>query len=169
MAIKTTGLDHVHVFVRDLDGFLTLFGRLFDSEQTMQSEIESIGAFNSTLRFSGATSSPFLDLFEPASEDGPVARALERRGEGVTVLSFGVDDLESSIAHAEACGLRVVSRIGFPGVMAQVQFDPADTFGFQLELVQYEPGAEERIAEIQRKKAAGEPVEGLRVRRRPGA
>jgi hypothetical protein len=43
----------------------------------------------------------------------------------------------------------------------------ARTFGFQLELVEYEPGAQERIADIQRRKAAGEAVEGLRVRGTP--
>ena len=164
MAIKTTGIDHIHVLVPSLDGFLDLFDRLFESEHTMQSEIESVQGFNSTLHFHGATSTPFLDVFEPASDDGIVGRELSRNGPGLSVLSFGVEDIEGSTAHAESCGLRVVSRLGFPGVMSQVQFHPADTFGFQLEFVEYEPGAEERIAEIQRRKAAGEPVEGLRAR-----
>jgi catechol 2,3-dioxygenase-like lactoylglutathione lyase family enzyme len=166
MAIRTTGLDHIHVFARDLDGLLKLFGRLFECEYTQQSEIESVEAYNSTMRFTGATSSPYLDLFQPSTETGHAALSFKRMGEGVAVLSFGVEDLEAAAAHAESCGLRVVSRYGFPGVMSQVQFDPADTFGFQLELVQYEPDAPERIAEIQRKKAAGEAVDGLRLRPR---
>jgi len=168
--IRTTGLDHVHIVVRDLDGLLDLLGRLFVSEQTLQSEIASIGAFNAQVRFPASSSSPYLDLFEPSSDDGLLGKSLARTGEGVTILSFGVDDLEHAEAHATSCGLRVISRIGFPGVMSQVQFHPADTFGFQLEFVQYEPDAEACIAEIQRRKAAGEGVDGLRVRRpRPSA
>ena len=49
MAIKTTGVDHIHVLVPSLDRFLELFDRLFESEHTMQSEIESVQGFNSTL------------------------------------------------------------------------------------------------------------------------
>jgi hypothetical protein len=165
MAIKTTGIDHIHVLVTDLDAVLDLFSRLFDSEHTLQSEIESVQGFNSTVRFNGATASPFLDVFEPASDHGVIARELARNGAGLSVLSFGVENIEAATAHAVSCGLRVVSRLGFPGIMAQVQFDPADTFGFQLEFVEYEPGAEQRIEEIQRRKAAGEPLAGLRVRK----
>ena len=76
MAMKTAGVDHIHVLVPSLDRFLDLFDRLFESEHTMQSEIESVQGFNSTLRFHGATSTPFLDVFEPATEDGIVAREL---------------------------------------------------------------------------------------------
>lgn len=164
MAIKTSGLDHVHVYVEDLTGFVELFERLFECDATLQSEIESIGSFNSSVRFAGAASSPFLDVFAPSEPGGAAAQVIQRRGEGVAILSFRVEDLDTAAAHAATCGLREVSRIGFPGVMRQVQFHPADTHGFQLELVEYEPGAEERIAEIQRRKAAGEPVEGLRPR-----
>jgi hypothetical protein len=164
MAIRTSGLDHIHINVRDLTGFMDLFDRLFEGAHTVHSEIESIEAFNATFRFSDATSSPFLDVFEAAGGQGPVARTVELRGEGVAILSFRVDDIDTAAAHAVDCGVREVSRIGFPGVMKQVQFHPADTFGFQLELVEYLPGYEEHIAEIQRKKAAGEAVEGLRVR-----
>ena len=64
MAIKTTGVDHIHVLVPSLDSFLELFDRLFESEHTMQSEVESVQGFNSTLRFHDATSTPFLDVFE---------------------------------------------------------------------------------------------------------
>ena len=169
MAIRTTGIDHIHVLVSDLNAFADLFGRLFEVEQNQQSEIESVQAFNSAMRFTGASTSPYLDVFEPSTPDGPVGRDLQRRGDGVAVLSFGVEDLDAATAHAEACGLRVVSRLGFPGVMSQVQFHPADTFGFQLEFVTYEPDAAERIAEIQRRKATGEPVEGLRVREQAAA
>ena len=153
------------MLVPSLDGFLDLFDRLFESEHTMQSEIESVEGFNSTLRFHGATSTPFLDVFEPATDDGIVARELSRKRPGPPRSSPSASrTLRVRLRTPNRRGLRVVSRLGFPGVMSQVQFHPADTFGFQLEFVEYEPGAEERIAEIQRRKAAGEPVEGLRAR-----
>ena len=169
MAIRTTGIDHMHINVRSIDGFLELFGRLFELDSTMVSLVESIGAYNTTVRLRGVSSDqPFLDVFEPARPGCAVSRHIERRGEGVAILSFGVDDIDAAADHAATCGLREVSRIGFPGVMKQVQFNPADTFGFMLELVQYEPGHEAAIAEIQRAKAAGEPVPGLSVRDHKG-
>lgn len=168
MKIKTSGLDHVHVYVNDLTATLELLGRLFECDETLQSVVESIGSYNAQVRFPESTASPFLDMFEPMSADGAAARVIQRHGECVAMLSFRVDDLDTAVDHAVTCGLREISRVGFPGIMKQVQFHPADTAGFQLEFVQYEPDAHQRIAEIQERKRAGDPVPGLRLRASAG-
>ena len=162
--IRTSGLDHVHVVVRDVDGFGDLMTRLFECTRTMPSEILGLDAINTSVRFGGMVRPCFLDVFEPTGGVGPVAGLLEARGPGVSILSFGVDDLDAAAEHAQTCGLRELSRVGFPGVMKQVQFDPDSSFGVMLEFVEYEPDADETIAEIQRRKTLGLPVEGLGMR-----
>ena len=151
MAIKSSGIDHIHVDVRDLNKFIDLFTRLFECDHNQPlfvEEVQATTSMNNTFK---------LDVLQPNSPDSPIAKRMqEMGGEGVKALSFRVEDLEAAEAHARSCGLRVVSRVGYPGVMKQVQFDPADTFGFMLELVEYVPGHEEVIAEIKRKQRAGE-------------
>jgi len=162
--IRTTGLDHVHIYVRDMARLLDLFERLFECDTTQPSEVAAIGSFTAQIRFPAGDSAPYLDVFEPADIGGVAAKTIERRGETVGILSFRVEDIDAAAEHAAACGLREISRVGYPGVMRQVQFHPADIPGFMLELVQYEPDADERIADIQRRKLTGAPIEGLRVR-----
>lgn len=108
---------------------------------------------------------PFLDVFESPSSDCPVAQHLKQRGADVSYTSFRIDDIEAAAAHAARCGLREVSRRRFPDLMKQVQFDTMDVLGFHLELVEYIPGHEAALKEIQRRLAAGEPFEGLTAAR----
>jgi hypothetical protein len=166
--IRTTGLDHIHVNVRDLTAFVDLFDRLFGTGQAAQVEVEAVAAFNATVRFSPEAPSTFLDVFEPVGEQGPVAEAIRRHDECVTILSFRVEDLDQAADHAISCGLREVSRVGFPGVMKQIQFHPADTPGFQVEFVEYEAGHELYLSAIKQRMDAAEDVPGLRFRGRAG-
>lgn len=166
MTIKTYGIDHIHLNVRSMDRFRDLMKQLFDLDAGRIGHIDSISADNAVVRLRGAAAGqPFLDVFEPVSPQSPVARHMAKRGEGVSYISFRVDDIEAAAAHAARCGLREVSRVGFPGVEKQVQFDTLETLGFYLEFVEYEPGHEAAIEEIQRRLAAGEPVEGISASR----
>ena len=140
--------------------------QLFDLDATRIAHVDSILADNASMRLTGADAGqPFLDVFEPASPESFVSHHMQQRGEGVSYISFRVENLEAAEAHARSCGLREVSRLGFPGIMKQVQYDTMDILGFHLELVEYAPGHEAGIKEIQRRLAAGEPVDGLSASR----
>jgi hypothetical protein len=166
MAIKTSGIDHIHLNIPSMDKFRDVMKQLFDLDATRIAHVDEILANNSSMRVSGADAGqPFLDVFEPASPQSPVAELMQQHGEGVSYICFRVDNLEAAAAHAARCGLREVSRMGFPGIMKQVQYDTMAVLGFHLELVEYAPGAEAGIKEIQRRLTAGEPVEGLSTSR----
>lgn len=49
-----------------------------------------------------------LELLEPTDPESPVARFLEKRGEGLHHLAFTVDDLEARIAEMKASGIRMI-------------------------------------------------------------
>lgn len=162
MAIKTHGIDHIHLHVRSMDRFRDLMKQLFELDASRISHIDSILAHNAVVRLGGAgAGQPFLDVFEASTPQSPIARYMARHGQGVSYISFRVEDIEEAARHAARCGLREISRVGFPGVEKQVQFDTLELLGFNLELVEHEPGYDAAIAEIQRRLAAGEPVEGI--------
>ena len=50
-----------------------------------------------------------VELLESTSDDGPIAKHIEKRGEGLHHLAFYVDDLQSEITRLTAIGYRVVS------------------------------------------------------------
>jgi len=166
MAIKTSGIDHIHLNIPSMDKFRDVMKQLFDLDATRIAHVDEILAYNSSVWLKGADAGqPFLDVFEPASSESPVAQHMQQRGEGVSYVCFRVDNLQEAAEHAARCGLREVSRMGFPGIMKQVQYDTMDVLGFHLELVEYAPGAEAGIKEIQRRLTAGERVEGLSTSR----
>jgi methylmalonyl-CoA/ethylmalonyl-CoA epimerase len=49
-----------------------------------------------------------LELLEPYAPKSPIARFLDRRGEGVYQLSFTVDDVDAAAATLRAEGLTVL-------------------------------------------------------------
>lgn len=51
-----------------------------------------------------------LELLEPTSDDSPVAKFLEQRGEGIHHIAFSVSDLESAIAKCQQSGLRMIDQ-----------------------------------------------------------
>ncbi|MBI4337772.1 MAG: VOC family protein [Chloroflexi bacterium] len=46
----------------------------------------------------------FIELLEPTDPKSPVARFLERHGEGVYLVGFQVDDLPAAVQHVRAAG-----------------------------------------------------------------
>lgn len=151
MAIKTTGIDHIHFNVRDLKRMLGTLNQLFETDATPVGHLKPLGIYNSTVKLVGADAGqPFLDLFQSASDSSGVAKVIEARGPSVSFISFRVEDIEAAAEHATKRGLREVSRFGFRG-MKQVQYDTLDALGF-----------EGQLEEIKRRLRAGETVDGMK-------
>ncbi len=162
MAIKTFGIDHIHVNVRSMDRFRDLMKQLFDLDATRIGHIDSIQADNATVRLRGTgAGQPFLDVFESGNPRSPINRLVEKRGPCVSFISFRVENIEEAAAHATRCGLQEISRVGFAGVEKQVQYNTMELLGFNLEFVEHESGYAAAIEDIQRRLAAGEPVDGI--------
>ncbi|MBK8992744.1 MAG: hypothetical protein IPM40_14200 [Gammaproteobacteria bacterium] len=85
---------------------------------------------------------------------------MEKRGPCVSFISFRVENIEEAAAHAARCGLQEISRVGLP--VSRSRFSTTRwAAGFNLESVEHEPGYAAAIEDIQRRLAAGEPVDGI--------
>ena len=59
-----------------------------------------------------------IELLEPTGADSPVAKFIEKRGEGVHHLSFEVDDIVAEIARLKKEGFQMIDekpRMGADG------------------------------------------------------
>jgi methylmalonyl-CoA/ethylmalonyl-CoA epimerase len=77
-----------------------------------------------------------VELLESTDPDGPVAKFIEKRGEGLQHLAFKVDDIDSALRELEARGVRLIDstpRIG-AGNKRIAFLHPKDTFGVLVEL-----------------------------------
>ena len=77
-----------------------------------------------------------IELLESTSPDGPIARYIEKNGEGIQHMALRVDNLESALAELKAKGVRLIDekpRYGAGG--AKIAFvHPKSTGGILLEL-----------------------------------
>ncbi|MNC89784.1 Glyoxalase-like domain protein [compost metagenome] len=56
-----------------------------------------------------------LELLEPTSPDSPIAKFIEKRGEGIHHICLRVDDLEAHLERLKAAGYRLINEAPVPG------------------------------------------------------
>ena len=127
--MKVEKIDHVAISVKDLDKAIEFFGDLLGTEFSEPREIAELD-MRSSLDPLG------IELVAASTPDGVMAKAIERRGEGLSMMSFKVPDLEEAIAEMQSRGVRLIQRIKGPKRQAAL-FHPKDSFGVLIEFVEY--------------------------------
>jgi len=99
------GLAHVGIAVRVLEPAVVAWTKLgFTLEGT-----ELLESMHLRLAFLKAGDS-MIELLEPTSAESPVARFLEKRGEGIHHLSFYVQDIDAALTRAAQAGFELIDR-----------------------------------------------------------
>lgn len=127
--MKAQGIHHIAIMTKDLEKAGKLYSDLFGIEFEGPYDLESLDG-----RF--LSSSFGINLATPLTPDGPSARALERRGEGVSVVVLRVPDIEEAVAHMEAHGIRLLGREFRPNGQKTATFHPKDLCGVFIELME---------------------------------
>ena len=129
-------LDHVGVAVRSLEDALAPYENGLGLTVT---EIEEVPSEKVRIAFLPVGETR-LELLEPTADDSPIARFLERRGEGIHHLCFQVDDIEAALERFKKAGVALVDekpRAGAGGT--RVAFiHPRGMAGVLVELVEKE-------------------------------
>ena len=124
--MKVQKIHHVSVLVKDLEKAGKLYSDLFGIEFDGPVDQKDLD-----VRF---MSSPIgLNLASPLTPDGPTARSLERRGEGLSMLVLNVPNLDEAVADLESQGIRLVGRADRPKERV-ASFHPKDLCGVMVEL-----------------------------------
>jgi len=131
-------IDHIGIAVKDLDTRTPFWVAL----GLIQGEDESIPADGVTARFlstNGDSNEPVrIELLQATSDDTPIGRFIERRGEGVQQIAFRVDDIDSIITKLVDFGVKMIDekpRAGANGAMIAF-VHPKSTGGVLVEIVQ---------------------------------
>lgn len=127
-------VDHVGIAVRDLDAAIAFYSETFGVEFTYRETAESQGVEEAMARVGES----WIQLLRPLTPESPVGKFIERRGEGVHHIGYGVADLEAALARLKAEGLALVDEHARPGSRgAKVAFvHPRSVGGVLVELVQ---------------------------------
>lgn len=140
--MKVEKIDHIHIYVRDLDAATQFFTEILGTKFCDALTAEE-WKFKSTMDPLG------VELIQPIAPESPVARALERRGQGLSAISLKVPNIDEATAELEAKGMRVVSKAQH-GRLREVQFHPKDAYGVMIELAEYEEEVHGAIEALRR-------------------
>ena len=134
-----TRIDHVGMAVRDLDEAVAFYSRTFGVRVVHEEVNEEQGVREAMLAV--GDSGACIQLLAPLRPDSPIGRFLERSGEGIQQVAYGVDDIDAASAELRARGVRLLydePRRGTAG--SRVNFvHPKDAMGVLVELVEAAP------------------------------
>lgn len=127
-------IEHIGIAVKDLAVSNVLFEKLLGAPSYKTEEVISEGVKTSFFK-SGPNK---IELLEPVNEKSPIAKFLDKNGEGIHHIAFSVDDLAAEIERLKQEGFTVLP--GFPKNGADnkiVAFlHPKETNGVLIELCQ---------------------------------
>jgi len=119
MTVKSKGLDHVAIVVRDLDAAIRLYRDTLGLELT---QVEDVPEQQVTTAIFGRGMGR-VELICPTTADSGVARFLEKRGEGLHHICLEVEDLQAALSALRAAGAPLIDEVPRPGAGgAQVAF-----------------------------------------------
>ena len=132
--MKVLKVDHIGVAVKSIEETKKLYHDLLGLKHAGSETVEEQKVTTAFFPV-GDTE---VELLESTSEDGPIAKYLEKRGEGVQHIAFRVENIEEALAELKEKGIKLIDekpRRGAGG--AKIAFlHPKSTHGVLVELCQ---------------------------------
>jgi methylmalonyl-CoA epimerase len=127
-------LDHVGIAVSDLHAAELLYTAALGGRVLAREELAGEHVCLTFIDAAGA----LFELLAPTADDGPLARFLRSRGEGLHHLAFEVADLEATLRDAAAGGMRLVDEHPRRGARGRLIafLHPSAARGVLVELVE---------------------------------
>jgi|SRR5512136_1172790 methylmalonyl-CoA/ethylmalonyl-CoA epimerase len=129
--MKITRVDHIGIAVKSIAESL----KVYEAMGLKSVGVEEVAEQKVRVAFLPLGEAE-IELLESTSPDGPVAKYIEKNGEGIQHLALRVDNLEAALAELKAQGVRLIDekpRYGAGG--AKIAFvHPRSTGGVLLEL-----------------------------------
>jgi methylmalonyl-CoA/ethylmalonyl-CoA epimerase len=134
--VKIKHIDHIGIAVKSIEEgkkfFADVLGLKFEKTELIEEQKVKTGFFPIT--------DSELELLESTAPDGPVAKFIEARGQGVQHIAFRVENLDEALAELKEKGVRLIDqepRKGAGG--ARIAFiHPKETSGVLVELCEKE-------------------------------
>ncbi|MES2766877.1 MAG: methylmalonyl-CoA epimerase [Bacteroidota bacterium] len=127
-------LNHIGIAVRDLDASVELFKKIFQTQNVHREVVEdqkvSIASFK--------VGDVILELTAPTSPDSPIAKFIEKRGEGIHHLAFKSDNVATDLERLKGENIQLINEKPQPGAhdMLIAFMHPKSTGGVLMELCQ---------------------------------
>jgi len=129
--MNLTHIEHIGIAVKSIEKALTYYEDVLGLTCYAIEEVKEQMVKTAFLKI-GETK---LELLEPTSEESPVAKFIEKRGEGIHHIAFAVNGIEHALQEAAEKGVRLIDKTPRKGAEGlNIAFlHPKSTFGVLTE------------------------------------
>jgi len=128
-------IAHLGIAVKDLEAAKSFYLDVLGLDCTGEEEVPSQKVRTAFIPVGEVN----IELLESTDPEGPIAKAIEKRGEGIHHVAFEVEDIHAALAALKAKGVRLIDeepREGAHG--AKIAFiHPKASMGVLVELCEY--------------------------------
>ena len=132
--MKTLKIDHIGIAVENIEKAMKFYadtlGLKFEGEEVVGEQKVKTAFF--------PTGDTEIELLEATDPESPIAKFIEKKGEGINHIAWQVGDIEAALKELEGKGVRLIDtkpRLGAGG--KRIAFiHPQDTFGVLVELAE---------------------------------
>jgi len=127
-------IEHLGIAVKDLEASNALFEKLLGVAPYKEESVESEGVKTSFFQ----TGPNKIELLEATNPDSPIAKFIEKKGEGIHHIAFDVEDIQQEINRLKEEGFVVLNEIPKKGADNKLVcfLHPKGTNGVLIELCQ---------------------------------
>ena len=106
-----TKISHIGIAVKDLSTAKEIYKKLFRSEPSEEEIVESQKVKVAKFKVGEST----IELLEPTSPDSPVAKFIEKRGEGIHHIAYESDSISDDLKNFGENGFELINKEPVPG------------------------------------------------------
>lgn len=99
-------IEHIGIAVKDLAAAEELYHKLLGTPSYKREAVESEGVITSFFQVGPNK----IELLESTRSDGPIAKAIEKRGEGIHHIAYEVSDIRAEMARLKAEGFILLNE-----------------------------------------------------------
>ena len=127
-------IEHIGIAVKNLKDSNALFSKLFGEPHYKVEEVKTEGVNTSFFKIGNNK----IELLEATKADSPIAKFIEKKGEGIHHIAFDVDDIISEIERLKKEGFKVLNETPKKGADNKLVafLHPKSTNGVLIELCQ---------------------------------
>jgi methylmalonyl-CoA/ethylmalonyl-CoA epimerase len=130
----TNNIEHIGIAVKDLEVAKSIYEKLLGTVCYKVEAVESESVATAFFK-SGVNK---IELLEASTPESPIAKFIEKRGEGIHHIAFAVEDIESEMVRLAAEGFTILSDKPKKGADNKLVcfVHPKSTNGVLIELCQ---------------------------------
>lgn len=98
-------IEHIGIAVKDLKKSNALFAQLLGKEPYKSETVDAEGVITSFFM----TGESKIELLEATHPESPIARFLEKKGEGIHHIAFAVEDIHSEMKRLKEAGFQLLN------------------------------------------------------------